>query len=416
MVKKILVTVLCSAAALIASGYWLKSLIPPAPDQQVLTDTQVSDIPYLQHIPSSPDRGRILMVVTSTDTMGDTGKKTGYEFTELARPYYVFKANGFTVDIASPQGGEPPAVMDSDDMGPFDYAFLNDYRAMEKLRNSIALADADANQYQGVFFVGGKGAMFDFPGNKAIQKLVRTLHQKQGVIGAVCHGPAALTDITLTNGSSFLQGRRISSFTNEEELFLIPDAEKIFPFLLETRLRDNGATFQQGPLYLRHFSVDGRLITGQNPWSSWAVTEAMVKALGYQPVPRSLTEMERTVEVLLAYEKAGHAGANKKLQEFLQGSSGYQEAIDRRLLAMHGIVAVMQGRLNKALAVVRLLAQAKAHQPKLQTSLQARRIPQARASVKPDRMLPTIADRFSPLPGAPNPMPVPTAATVQTHS
>ena len=362
MLKKILFTLFCSVALFFGTGYWLKGLIPPAPDHDALAHTQPADIPYLQQISSMEERGRILLVVTSAAKLGSTGKKTGYEFTELSRPYYVFSANGFTVDIASPLGGEPPAVMDRDDMGPFEYAFLNDATAMSKLRNSIPLPEVDAQEYRGVFFVGGKGAMFDFPGNKDIQDLVVALHDNEGVIGAVCHGPAALADIVLETGTPFLEGRRISGFTNEEELFLMPDAEQVFPFLLESRLRANGADFEPGPVYLKQVSVDGTLITGQNPWSSWTVTEAMVKALGHEPVPRTVTEAERTVDILLAYETAGYAGANAKLEKLLLASSGEAEVIDRRLLAMHGIVAVMQGRLGKGLATVRLLSHAKKFQ------------------------------------------------------
>lgn len=371
MLKKILTTILCTAAILFGTAFWLKSLIPPAPDHDALALTTVADIPYLNNNMVEKKRGRILVVVSSASELGDTGKKTGYEFTELARPYYVFSANGFAVDIASPQGGEPPAVMDKDDMGPFEYAFLNDDGAMEKLRNSIPLKNVIADYYEGVFFAGGKGAMFDFPGNKSIQDLVISLHQKNGVVGAVCHGPAALADLILDSGSAFLEGRRISSFTNEEELFLIPDAEQVFPFLLETRLRDNGAVFEKGPLYLNQVSADDGLITGQNPWSSWNVTEAMIHALGYEPAPRVITGTEKTVEVLLAYENEGHGAATETLQTFLQHAEGSGEVIDRRLLAMHGVVAAMKGELLKTLDIVRLLAQAKAAAKKSSDSTQA---------------------------------------------
>ena len=358
MLKKILAITLCTVAILSCSVFWLQSLIPPAPDHEALARTTIADVPYLSQISNKKPRGRMLVVVSSASELGDTGQKTGYEFTELVRPYYVFSANGFAVDIASPLGGEPPAVMDKDDMGPFEYAFLNDDAAMEKLRNSIPLKNVVADHYEGIFFAGGKGAMFDFPGNPAIRELVVALHENGGVIGAVCHGPAALVDITLDSGSSFLDGRRISSFTNEEELFLIPDAEQIFPFLLETRLRDNGAVFEKGPLYLNQVSADNRLISGQNPWSSWNVTEAMVGALGYAPAPRTITEAEKTVEMLLAYESKGHGAASEALQIFLQQTKGDGEAIDRRLLAMHAIVAAMMGELKKALDIVRLLVSA----------------------------------------------------------
>ncbi|WP_299597195.1 type 1 glutamine amidotransferase domain-containing protein [uncultured Microbulbifer sp.] len=359
MLKKIFVTILCTTATLFGIGFWLKSLIPPAPDHQALARTQVTDIPYLHQASETESRGKILLVVTSVSRLGNTGKDTGYEFTELVRPYYVFKANGFSVDIASPQGGEPPAVMDKDDMGNFEYAFLNDTEAMETLRNSLPLTQVNAGDYRGIFFVGGKGAMFDFPRNPAIQDLIVALHNNGGVIGAVCHGPAALADITLESGEPFIQGHRISGFTNAEELFLIPDAEKIFPFLLEDRLRSNGAIFEEGPLYLNQVSVDNRIITGQNPWSSWEVTESMVKALGYESSPRQVTGTERTVEILLILEKEGHAEAKETLLQFIHASAKGKEVVDRRLLAMHGIVAVMRGELAKAVDIVRLLATAK---------------------------------------------------------
>lgn len=359
MFKKILIAAFCSVALLFGTGYWLKSLIPSAPDHQALAKTKPADIPYLQRGLATAKRGRILVVVSSTAILGKTGKKTGYEFTELARPYYIFSANGFTVDIASPQGGEPPAVIDRDDMGPFDYAFLNDVTAMEKLRNTTALADIEADKYRGIFFVGGKGAMFDFPGNSAIHHLVTSIQRNEGVIGAVCHGPAALTDITLDTGTPLLQGRKISSFTNEEELLLMPDAKEVFPFLLESRLRSNGADFEPGAPYLRQVSVDGRLITGQNPWSSWTVTEAMVTALGYEPLERARTPAEKTVDVLLAYENRDYAAARAQLEALMQEDKGNEEIIDRRLLAMHGLVAAMQWQPSKTLAIVRLLSRAK---------------------------------------------------------
>ncbi|UHQ54404.1 type 1 glutamine amidotransferase domain-containing protein [Microbulbifer sp. YPW16] len=359
MAKKILLTILFSVTLLAGTGFWLKSLIPPPPDHQALAQTQPGDIPYLQQPRPAGDRGRILMVVTSASTMGEHGKDTGYELTELARSYYVFTANGFTVDIASPRGGEPPAVIDRDDMGPIEYAFLNDQLVKAKLHDSIPVAQANAGDYRGIFFVGGKGAMFDFPGNADIHNLVASIYGDAGVVGAVCHGPAALADIELEPGVPLLQGRRISSFTNEEELFLIPEAEEVFPFLLESRLRENGAVFEAGPAYLRQVSTDGRLVTGQNPWSVWALAEEMVKTLGYQPVQRKVTSEENTVELLLAYETDGHRGALTRLETFQQAASGEGEAINRRLLAMHGIVAVMQGRVGKAVDIVRLLSAAK---------------------------------------------------------
>lgn len=358
MVKKLLLIFSILVLSLVGTGLWLKGLIPPPQNHKVLAQTLPADLDYLRQRPAE-SRGRILAVVTSTETMGSSGKSTGYELTELSRPYYVFVANGFDVDIASPAGGEPSAVIDNDDMGPFDYAFLNDPGAQRKVENSIPVEQVSAADYRAVFFVGGKGAMYDFPDNPAIQRLVRDLYSDGKVIGAVCHGPAALANVILENGEPLLANRRVTGFTNEEELFLIPDAREVFPFLLEDRLRNRGAVFEPGPAYLKQVSIDGQLLTGQNPWSTWPLAEAMVEALDYKPVPRAITPAENAVEILLAYERQGMALAGKKLEQMGQRQA---YAIDRRLLAMHGIVAAMRGEMGKFLDIVRLLARAKSYE------------------------------------------------------
>ena len=248
---------------------------------------------------------KILAVVTSTETMGSSGKSTGYELTELSRTYYVLKANGFEVDVASPLGGKAPVVIDKDDMRIFDYAFLNDSEATRKANNTIALESVNAADYDGIFFVGGKGAMFDFPNNKTIQQIVKNYYQKGKVIGAVCHGPAALVNVTLDNGKPLLENKTVSSFTNKEELLLIPDAETIFPFLLQDKLTAQGAKFNEGTMYLNKVSHDKNLVTGQNPWSTWKFAETMVKQLGYTPKPREITPEENAVKILETYEKYG---------------------------------------------------------------------------------------------------------------
>ncbi|WP_158637176.1 type 1 glutamine amidotransferase domain-containing protein [Arenimonas daejeonensis] len=208
-------------------------------------------------------RGRILAVLSSTARFDQGRRKGGYELTELSRAYWVFIANGYEVDLASPRGGTPPQVLD-EDLIDADYAFLNDPAAQAKLAATIPLAEVDPSRYDAVYFVGGKGAMFDFPGNEDIARIVRDI-QPRGVVGAVCHGPAALLDITLADGTLLLQGRRVTGFSNAEELFLIEDARTAFPFLLQEALAAQSAGFVEGPMYLDNTVVDGRLVTGQNP-------------------------------------------------------------------------------------------------------------------------------------------------------
>ena len=159
---------------IVSFGLWFKSLIPPRDNK--IESALIKDLPYLSEN-IIPFRGKILAIVTSADIMGDSKKKTGYELSELARAYYTFKANGFEVDIASPKGGKPPVVIDDEDMGAYDFAFLNDSVAQYKTSHTIKMEDVVTEDYKAVFFAGGKGAMFDFPNNKAIQSIIKNYYQ-----------------------------------------------------------------------------------------------------------------------------------------------------------------------------------------------------------------------------------------------
>jgi len=353
-VLKWFLSFLAVATILIVSlFFWIKSLVPPKDLNVELS--QAKDLTYITHNVPEP-RGKILAVVTSTDLMGDTDKSTGYELSELARAYYVFQANGFEVDIASPLGGTPPVVIDDEDMGTYDFAFLNDSEAQNKTSHTIKLTDVIANNYEAIFFVGGKGAMFDFPNNKAIQSIVRDYYQNNKVIGAVCHGPAALVNVTLDNGQPLLQNKKVSGFTNKEELLLIPDAKTVFPFLLQDKLVDQGATFNEGSMYLEKMSHDTNLITGQNPWSVWVMAEAMIKQLGYTPKMRPITGEENAVRTLMIYETAGVDKAKAFIQETLLKK---KEPLSRLLIAKHSIIAAMQGHVNRFSNILTLASYAK---------------------------------------------------------
>ncbi len=351
-IKITLISTLGLIIVLVAFVFWLRSLIPANANFQDLTITMPQDLIYLSQ-GVKEHRGKILAVVTSTDVMGTSGKETGYELTELARAYYVFEANGFEVDIASPKGGKPPVVIDGDDMGKFDYAFLNDTVAQSKVENSIAIADVDTSQYQAVYFVGGKGAMFDFPENAAIKSLVSEYYQSGKVVGAVCHGPAALVNVILDDGTALLANKTVSSFTNDEELLLIPDAKEIFPFLLQNKLIEQGANFDAGYVYLDNMVQDGNLVTGQNPWSVWSVAESMIEQLGYLPVKRQITAEENTISILIAYEDKGIQQAKAKITSML---SNQEQSFDRILLAVHTIVYAMQWEIGKSIDMLRLLS------------------------------------------------------------
>ena len=333
---------------------WFFSLIDHSAAASDMQSQLPQDLAYYQQRVQE-DRGKVLIVVTSETEMGTTGKSTGYEHTELSRAYYVFTFNGFEVDIASPKGGEPRAVVDDEDMGPVDFAFLNDPVAMGKVENTLPLADAHGADYEAVFFVGGKGTMWDFPDNPYIHQLVREFAEADKLIGAVCHGPAALANVVLANGKPFLEGKPVTGFTNEEELFLIPDAVNVFPFLLEDRLREQGADMLVGLPYLENIAVTDGLVTGQNPWSVYATAELMVEKLGYSPVTRATTGDENSVDVLIQYHLLGKVGARESIDAF----AGSEMLVNRNLLIMHGLLAGMQWRVKSALELLVLAQHAK---------------------------------------------------------
>lgn len=343
-IKRIALSGLVLALVLAAvAGLWWHDLDldsqPPADPASTVAALEFMRAP-------APVRGKVLAVVTSTGWLGDSGRRGGYELTELSRAYYTFLANGYEVDIASPRGGEPPVRIDDDDIGVADYAFLNDPQARAKIAATLPLADVDPSAYAAVYFVGGKGTMFDFPGDPQVARIVRGVYGSGGVVGAVCHGPAALLDVELEDGTPLLRRRRATGFTNEEELFLIRDAREVFPFLLQDRLELAGAQFVEGAMYLDNTVVDGRLVTGQNPWSTWSVAEAMVRALGHEPAVRARTGEELAVRVLDAYRREGMEAA-LRLRAQLPDA-------DRRLLLMHALVAGMQGRYGEAWHLQRL--------------------------------------------------------------
>lgn len=339
----------CLAAAAIN---WVSKFTPSQPELERLQATRASDLPYLNDI-RSQNRGKILAVVTSTKTLGDTGRLTGYELTELARAYWVFNANGFEVDIASPAGGEPYALLDDEDMASYDYAFLNDPIAQHKRMNTFNINEVDADNYQAIYFVGGKGAMFDFANNKTITGLATEFAIKQKVIAAVCHGPAALIDIKTPDGKWFVSDKKISAFTDSEELLLMPDAETIFPFLLQRKLEEQGAIFIQGRDYLEQVSIEHNLVTGQNPWSVWRVAEETIRMLGYEPSARPLTAEEHSVILLEEFHKNGLSAAEKIISDDTTKHKGH-------LILMHAFVAFMKLEVLEGLKLIILADSLKA--------------------------------------------------------
>ena len=239
------------------------------------------------------DAGRILIVVSGEGR--DQGKtRPGYEFDELSQAWLIFKANGFAIEVASPQGG----AVEADKYNPqesFNAALLADADATRVLADTRKTRDVKASDYAAIYVVGGKGAMFDLPRDAALASLLADAYEHGAVIGAVCHGPAALVDVRLRNGASLVDGKALTGFTNEEEALFGKRWAKEFPWLLEDRLRERGARWEEAPLMMPKVVVDGRLVTGQNPYSTPGVAEAIVRATGRTPVARTAWRDELTM-------------------------------------------------------------------------------------------------------------------------
>lgn len=225
--------------------------------------------------PSTPVRP-VLMVLTSHGTKGATGEATGFYLGELTHPLAELEAAGIAYELASIQGGEPP--VDGLDLGDAVNArYWNDGALRTALRQTQRLGAVDASRYAAIFFAGGHGAMWDFPGNPDVARVTREIYEAGGVVGAVCHGPAALVDVTLSNGAYLVAGKNLSAFTDDEERAVKLD--QVVPFLLASTLGQRGAHHHPAPDWSAKVVVDGRLVTGQNPQSAAGVGAAMRELL-----------------------------------------------------------------------------------------------------------------------------------------
>ncbi len=250
-------------------------------------------------VSASPVNKKIVMVVSSYGQ--EQGKVTpGYEFDEFAKAYSIFKANGIAVDIASPNGGKVEADK-YDASKAYNAKVLADQAIIVKLDNTIATAKLDASTYDAIFIVGGKGAMFDLPIDSALQAVIADIYQQQGTVAAVCHGPAALVNVKLSDGSYLVANKTINGFTNKEENLFGQKWLSEFDFMLEDKLIERGGKFQSSEIMLSHVAVDGRLITGQNPTSTVDVATALVQGLGLIPVVQTIDIEDKTMAVVAKF-------------------------------------------------------------------------------------------------------------------
>lgn len=225
---------------------------------------------------AAADSKPVLLVLTSHAQMGDTGKPTGFFLGELTHPLEVFEKAGLPVELASIQGGEPP-VDGLDLQDEINARYWNDPAFRAKLSATKKLSDLNPADYSAVFFSGGHGTMWDFPDDAAVQKFAREVYEANAPVGAVCHGPAALVNVKLSDGTYLVADQEVSAFTNSEEEKV--GLTKVVPFLLATKLEERGAKHLPAPDFQKQVVTSGRLVTGQNPASAAGVAEKMVEML-----------------------------------------------------------------------------------------------------------------------------------------
>jgi putative intracellular protease/amidase len=223
---------------------------------------------------------KVLMVLTSHDQLGHTGKKTGFWLEEFAAPYYAFQDAGAHIVLASPAGGQPPLDPKSD-LPEFQteltHRFKADPAAQQALASTVTLASVSAADFDTVFYPGGHGPLWDLAESADSIALIEAFDRAGKPIGFVCHAPGALRHARAANGEPLIKGRRVTGFTNSEEAAV--ELSDVVPFLIEDEFQALGGLYEKGPDWAPFVLSDGNLVTGQNPASSEAVAKALLLQL-----------------------------------------------------------------------------------------------------------------------------------------
>ncbi|MGE8103227.1 type 1 glutamine amidotransferase domain-containing protein [Allorhizobium sp. NPDC080224] len=223
---------------------------------------------------------KILMVLTSHDQLGDTGKKTGFWLEEFAAPYYVMKDAGAEITLASPKGGQPPLDPKSDEPDAQTEAtdrFKADQTAQQLLASTTPLSQINPAEFDAVFYPGGHGPLWDLAEDRDSIALIEAFAAKDQPIGAVCHAPGVLRHVKGRDGEALVKGRKVTGFTNsEEEAVGLTD---VVPFLVEDMLQERGGLYEKGADWGVYVVTDGNLVTGQNPASSEEAAKKLLALL-----------------------------------------------------------------------------------------------------------------------------------------
>jgi putative intracellular protease/amidase len=222
----------------------------------------------------------ILMVLTSHDQLGDTGKKTGFWLEEFAAPYYTLKEAGAKLTVVSPKGGQPPLDPKSDEADAQTEAtkrFKGDPEAQAALANTGKLADVSATDFDAVFYPGGHGPLWDLAEDRDSIALIEAMIAAGKPVAAVCHAPGVLRHVNGPDGKPLVNSKKVTGFTNTEEEAV--GLTKVVPFLVEDMLRERGGMYSKLGDWQPYTVTDGLLVTGQNPASSEVAAEALLKLL-----------------------------------------------------------------------------------------------------------------------------------------
>ena len=223
---------------------------------------------------------KILMVLTSHDKLGNTGRKTGFWLEELAAPYFVFKDAGAEIVLASPKGGQPPLDPKSNEPSfqtELTHRFEADAAAKAQLASTVRLDSVKQEDYDTVFYPGGHGPMWDLAEDQNSIKLLESFLAAGKTVALVCHAPGVLRHVKAPDGKPLVAGKTVTGFTNGEEAAV--GLTEVVPFLVEDELLNLGATFSKVKDWGVHTVTDGQLITGQNPASSGPAAKVLLEVL-----------------------------------------------------------------------------------------------------------------------------------------
>jgi putative intracellular protease/amidase len=229
---------------------------------------------------------KILVVLTSHDRLGDTGRTTGFWLEEFAAPYYVFQDAGADITLASPKGGQPPIDPRSEQpeaQTPATTRFKQDKEAQAVLANTAKISSVSAGDYDAVFYPGGHGPLWDLAEDRNSINLIEVMYAAGKTVAAVCHGPAAFRHTKAPDGSHLVKGKSVTGFSNSEEAAI--GLTHVVPFLVEDMLEENGGIYTKAADWQPHVVVHGNLITGQNPASAEGGARALLEQLAADASP-----------------------------------------------------------------------------------------------------------------------------------